>query len=262
MKKVITIVLLLICSTFSFGQEIKRVIQKNSEKEYEVFHVLKSDENIKQGDYSLYYNQVLIENGNYNNNLKDGEWKNFKDGKLDQSTQYKNGVREGVIIIYYKSGSPKVSGNFSNNKRTGIWIKYNKNGSEIEKFDFTNDKVILANSDDSKSFPIILSDPYKGISTIDTPPLIGGDYTLTKKYLKENLKNHSSEKQGVVYLSFVVDIDGTVDDITILKSVSDECDKAAIELIKGSNQKWEPAIFNNKKVKARTLTPVLFMNSK
>ncbi|MCC2590847.1 hypothetical protein [Chryseobacterium sp. MFBS3-17] len=42
--------------------------------------------------YSMEYGKIIIEDGNYQDGVKDGEWNYFPDGPVDKIEVYKNGV--------------------------------------------------------------------------------------------------------------------------------------------------------------------------
>ena len=56
--------------------------------------------------------------------------------------------------------------------------------------------------------------------------------------------------QGRVYLSFIVDIDGQIKDIKVLRGVDDSLNKEAVRVVKKS-PKWTPGKQRNKPVKVR-----------
>jgi TonB family protein len=68
----------------------------------------------------------------------------------------------------------------------------------------------------------------------------GGEEALIK-YLQANVTGTSSIiDKGVVIIGFAIDLDGTITDIQIHRSVSKKSDKQAIQIIKGM-PKWIPA---------------------
>jgi hypothetical protein len=68
----------------------------------------------------------------------------------------------------------------------------------------------------------------------------GGEEALIK-YLQANITGQSSiSDKGVVIIGFAVELDGTITDIQIHRSVSKKSDKRAIQIIKGM-PKWIPA---------------------
>ena len=122
------------------------------------------DNGKKNGPYKRYSGNKIVEEGNYVNNEKEGEWKtqnssekitqNYSRGKLNgafkkynydvliESGQYMNGLMTGVWKYYYTNGKIKGEGSFINgdggnsgmasgipkNGREGSWILYHENG--------------------------------------------------------------------------------------------------------------------------------------
>jgi protein TonB len=62
--------------------------------------------------------------------------------------------------------------------------------------------------------------------------------------------------QGKVFVKALIDEQGNVTETSILKSVNEDCDKAAIDAIKKT--KFTPGIKDNKPVKAEVTIPVMF----
>jgi protein TonB len=81
------------------------------------------------------------------------------------------------------------------------------------------------------------------------------------KYLQSNINFPSRAKrmdtQGKVMVSFVVDKDGSINDIKIVQSVEYSLDEEALRLIRQS-PKWEPAFQNGKAVRAYRRQPIIF----
>ena len=62
---------------------------------------------------------------------------------------------------------------------------------------------------------------------------------------------------GKVYVVFIVNEDGSLSDVKVIKSISPELDKEAIRVVK-SMPKWNPAKQNGKTVKMKYVVPVNF----
>lgn len=110
---------------------------------------------------------------------------------------------------------------------------------------------------------VIVSDPDISIDIVEDYPdieaeFIGGDWS---RYLLSELRypEYSLEvgEQGIVYVSFVVDIDGSISDVTVIKSVSSEIDREAKRVIRLS-PKWSPGKVRGKPVKTRMVIPINF----
>ncbi len=62
--------------------------------------------------------------------------------------------------------------------------------------------------------------------------------------------------EGKVFVKAIIDEQGNVTETSILKSVNEDCDKAAMDAIKKT--KFTPGIKDNKPVKAEVTIPVMF----
>ncbi|MCK5169102.1 MAG: energy transducer TonB [Bacteroidales bacterium] len=60
-----------------------------------------------------------------------------------------------------------------------------------------------------------------------------------------------------VYATFVIDKDGSVTDVQIMRGVHPDVDKAVINVIKNS-PRWEPGMNNGRYVKVKFTIPVAF----
>lgn len=87
------------------------------------------------------------------------------------------------------------------------------------------------------------------------PEPVGGIEEMVK-----NLDYPASAKdsgiEGKVFVRTIIDEAGNVTETSILKSVSEDCDKAAMDAIKKT--KFTPGIKDNKPVKAEVTIPIMF----
>ena len=94
----------------------------------------------------------------------------------------------------------------------------------------------------------------------DMPTFPGGDAALMK-YLGQNIKYPSIAKdagiQGTVYVTFVVDEKGEVNDVKVLRSIGGGCDEEAIRVVE-SMPKWKPGKQRGKPVKVQYNLPIRF----
>ena len=59
------------------------------------------------------------------------------------------------------------------------------------------------------------------------------------------------------YVNFIVETDGSVSDVTVLKPIGYGCDQEAVRLV-SQMKGWKPGALNGKKVRVRSNTPVYF----
>ena len=78
--------------------------------------------------------------------------------------------------------------------------------------------------------------------------------TTTISYPAEARKNHS---QGKVFVSMIVEKDGSISNVKVVRGVTKELDEEAIRVIKGS-PKWNPGTQNGEPVRVRYTIPFSF----
>ncbi len=92
------------------------------------------------------------------------------------------------------------------------------------------------------------------------PDFIGGEEALVNflaTRIKYPRKARENNEQGTVKLSFIVQSDGTIADIKIIKGVSKSIDEEAIRVMTIC-PKWKPAIQKGKKVSMLFSLPITF----
>ncbi|MBL7884148.1 MAG: energy transducer TonB [Bacteroidia bacterium] len=94
------------------------------------------------------------------------------------------------------------------------------------------------------------------------PEYIGG-FDAMGKFLRENIKYpkkaRKKDKQGIVYITFVVEKDGHISEARVLKGVADapELDKEALRVV-NLMPKWKPGTQSGKKVRVQYNLPIKF----
>ncbi len=109
--------------------------------------------------------------------------------------------------------------------------------------------------------------------TGDTPEAIYLDYKLDKKaefpggitnFMRIVQRNYQvpaldKSKQHTVFVSFIVEIDGSISNIKVLKDPGYGLGKEAIRTLKSIKTKWEPGIYNGKPVRMLHYLPITVM---
>lgn len=93
------------------------------------------------------------------------------------------------------------------------------------------------------------------------PSFQGKGVNSFRNYIAENVVFPQNAKEtgiaGTVYATFVIDIDGSVVDVQIMRGVHPDVDNAVLQVIRNS-PKWEPGINNGKYVKVKYTIPIAF----
>ena len=92
------------------------------------------------------------------------------------------------------------------------------------------------------------------------PKFPGGEKKLMS-YLGNNIKYpEKAKKDGVkgrVFISFVVEKDGRIDNVELLRGIGSGCDEEAMRVIK-SMPKWSPGMTNGEPVRVQYNLPIKF----
>lgn len=96
---------------------------------------------------------------------------------------------------------------------------------------------------------------------VEVMPQYPGGQTAMLQYMMKNIKYPKQAMkegiQGRVTVSFIVEKDGRVTNVRLLRSVQSALDKEAIRVVK-SMPKWTPGKHNGKPVRVRFNLPVMF----
>lgn len=98
------------------------------------------------------------------------------------------------------------------------------------------------------------------INVVEEPSYPGGISEL-KKYLMANVAYpaaaDSAQIKGRVFVSFIIEIDGQLMDITVLKGLGYGCDEEAVRVVR-MMPRWIPGRQSGKLVRVRYNLPILF----
>lgn len=94
---------------------------------------------------------------------------------------------------------------------------------------------------------------------VEVYPEFPGGMAAWAKFIQRNLNYpyiaQENNVQGKVYLSFVVEKDGSITDVSVTRGIGAGCDEEAVRVIKKS-PKWKPGMQNNQTVRVRYTIPI------
>ena len=146
---------------------------------------------------------------------------------------------------------------------------------EIVEDDITIEEDIFINTEDDASFAVEIRDyisytpqeeeveeeeiPLAIVE--EKPKFMGGDENTFTKWVFERIVYPEVAKengvQGRVVLSFIVDADGYVKNVTVLRGVDPSIDKEAVRVV-SSSPRWTPGRQRDKAVRVRYNFPLNF----
>lgn len=169
-------------------------------------------------------------------------------------------IENDEIILCYETGP--VSKDTSDNKNLKNQTKNNRTDTtkiinmcykavlQVEPKCY---KVAMPNRSDDDTLT-----PYNAVEQM--PQFPGGDEKLIQ-FLQKNLifPEHAIENQifGTVYITFIIESDGTVSNPRILRGIGSGCDEEAIRVIK-LIPRWIPGKQNGKTVRVQYNLPIKF----
>lgn len=176
------------------GQDTKTIVHRyeGSKQIREQYQVLTKDKAIKNGEYISYFK------------VSDIEWDLIKRGQLSIETyikekaNYKLGKKDGPHVEYSSPKVLKSSGQYRNGQKTGIWHFAKEEGQVIERYDFDLKKPL--------------------------PPIFEIKIAYPERARKAGI-------EGSVALSYKINKDCTLSNITITKSLGIACDQEAKRVI-------------------------------
>lgn len=114
----------------------------------------------------------------------------------------------------------------------------------------------------ANNIPVIVEEDKNKIwLTAETPPSYEGGMEGIMKFVKKKLRYPASPRrqgiEGTVYISFVVNGDGSVSDVTVLRGIHVDCDEEAARVI-SMLPSWKGGKQNGNPVRVRMVLPITF----
>lgn len=182
----------------------------------------------------------------------------YLDGKLQmysEAREIRPLIKDGYTVYYNENGFKASRGYNKDNKNIGIWTLYFDNERDSSVYEILSDGIrkYIRKSNLQKE------DIY---TIVETPSEFPGGIQELIKFIQTNLKYPESARElalgGKVFLKFVVNEDGNIDNIEVLKgSGHNEMDEEAIRVVK-LMPKWKPASMTGKNVKCYFNLPISY----
>ena len=219
--------------------------------------------------------------------------KNFKLGSIgyklySMNATSANAVNDTAYYVLYRTGNVKpIARELKEikNKKTGKVlftsdykitdhaISFSTAGDSLyNKYKiFTqnaNAKFVVSKHQEKKSIPDkahtmaeVKSNSGDDLTKVDVPPQFRGGINMMRRFVAENVVFPEDAMDrgvnGSVYASFVIERDGSVTDIKIVKGLGYGCDEEVIRVLK-KMPTWKAAEKNGEKVRMRMQIPVSF----
>jgi len=202
---------------------------------------------IKEGDYSVQYNNHLLVSGQYKNEKKEGAWINYHHDEEKPIKKKRKMIKKDPVMESF--------GNYKNGLKDGVWQYFTKENTLMTKEIYLNGKSIACDFFDSTKTHVLKIDTLDQFNS-------GARYRyhdqLLIKYIKKNFKPiqklDEDDRSGLTVLSFLIHPNGTTSNFKIMKTTSKENASKLVETVKGIDD-WIPGSKNNTPVYTRFYLP-------
>ncbi|MGI4738258.1 MAG: toxin-antitoxin system YwqK family antitoxin [Janthinobacterium lividum] len=251
----------------------------------EEFNVLKSNKDVRHGSYVKYWPVTtslprVLETGNYDYGLKEGEWRCFSQSrpwnKLLSKGQYHAGLATDLWIYYWpvsgNSNFPeKITANpqlgktgltitlddtaaivqakgvYSLGKRTGMWTFFDRNSVVIQKYNYSTGKLLFYRVETGEQ-PTFTS------LSLNHPLLYGGGKAKLVNDIAESINSIALMNLGKVgEAEYVFSIDSTGTQVAVGLAASTpptKYDKFMLDALSRIPGTWLPSVINARRVAA------------
>lgn len=166
-------------------------------------------------------------------------------------------VKDGIATFYDDAGKKESQGNFKNNNRMGVWTWWVNDGKDslVNEYDENGFK--------QRIWPPSSTSPQKDgvFSYVETMPEFPGGEEAMLKYVGRNVKYPAKAAAenitGRVVVQFVVTKTGSITDVKVVKSVREDLDEAAMQVVRDMPN-WKPGVQNKKPVNVFFNLPINF----
>jgi protein TonB len=151
------------------------------------------------------------------------------------------------VIDYFKTGEVQMTGTLKSlnpDVKDGEFIWYYLNGMTRTLTSYQDGKAITSKSWDEKGQEIVLN------GMLDVQPEYPGGVQEFYQYIASHFnypKGFNPRPTGRIDLSFVINRDGSISDVTVVNSMQKVLDAEAVRVLK-TMPKWKPGMQNGKEV--------------
>ncbi|MBC8155760.1 MAG: energy transducer TonB, partial [Bacteroidetes bacterium] len=144
---------------------------------------------------------------------------------------------------------------YQNGLKQGIWTGRYADGSYVYEEHYDKGVCTLGKSIEAGSDTV-------RYTVSEQPPQFKGGMSALSKFLGQNLtypqKAAQMKIQGKVFVNFVINTDGTLEDVFVVQGIGFGCDEEAKRVVSQTQGRWIPGIQRGRPVKVRFVLPINF----
>lgn len=178
----------------------------------------------------------------------------YPSGKINDSTVSSEDKNNVVRYEWFENGVLKLSKSQFKGKFYGKIITNWEDGTKrrrdlYEDGELTEAKCFTRNGEDTTHFLYFINPEYKG-----------GESKLFQDIFKRVQYPQEAREagiQGKVYVSFVIEKEGSISDIKIVRGIGGGCDKEAIRVV-NKMENWNPGLQDGEPIRVKFILPINF----
>lgn len=211
---------------------------------------------IKNGTFIYYYeNGYKKELSNFNNNTLTGAYQDwFDNGQTKNIGQYKDNDQSEEWITYFWNGQIDSKGHYYKGKTVGEWSWFYENGQMCASEKFNIGEAV------SGKYWTEEGEPLDSIIA-NVAPVFAGGMDALNRFLNETVKYPKVAQNrgayGKVFVQFVIEIDGSISNVKIVRSVDPDLDEESLRVV-SLMPYWTPGKRHNKLVRVSYIVPISF----
>lgn len=188
------------------------------------------------------------------------EWKQYErnDSKFETEADYD--VEEDIVLNTEREEPPKPEEKQAESQELNI---------VEDEVDVDDNLNIDAEADDDTEVddyePVEVDEPEveeeEVFTVVEEQPSFPGGEEARRKYLRDNIEYpqmaRESGIEGTVFVTFVVEPDGSITDVRVLRGIGGGCDEEALRVVRNMPE-WEPGKQRGKEVRVQFNMPIRF----
>ena len=178
----------------------------------------------------------------------------YPNGKKQSLQTYENGTQHGLEMEWHENDSLKHMIGYKQGKYDGELKAFYSSGKLKREELYKDGEQIYGKcyTEDGQEAPFVV---YR-----EAPQYPGGEKALLAYFSKSmsfTMSRPPTVATGIIVVSFVIDKDGTIKNIQLLRKMEDDFDKRALRFVK-KMEPWQPATFEGEKISTEYVMPLRF----
>jgi TonB family protein len=202
-----------------------------------------------------------VSESEYTGNLANGNGKlvltSKRDRKILLERNFRDSLLHGEIISYNYEGKVRYKGNYENGYMVGVWQFFNQNEELIKEKEYFLHQELKY---DNKEY--VNQNHENAFAIIGEMPIMDINDNNFRKFISENLKYPSvaasKGSEGRVFISFVINEVGQVENAKVDRGVEPSLDAEALRVV-NSSPLWRPGLKSRIPVRVSFNFPIIFV---